>query len=70
MLLMRSDIFQSTRPVWGATLGTLVFPLAGIISIHAPRVGRDDDMEDREGYVSISIHAPRVGRDRERTMQP
>ena len=33
--------FQSTRPVWGATLYTfLFFPLV-VVSIHAPRVGRD-----------------------------
>ena len=34
--------FQSTRPVWGATImSTMVFAAAPI-SIHAPRVGRDD----------------------------
>ena len=34
-------LFQSTRPVWGATAAT--YPRTGIliISIHAPRVGRD-----------------------------
>ena len=36
------------------------------ISIHAPRVGRDDAASRcRQSCVRISIHAPRVGRDRE-----
>ena len=35
-------LFQSTRPVWGATKVD-AFAISGIdISIHAPRVGRDD----------------------------
>ena len=33
--------FQSTRPVWGATRLEAVFVLFHIISIHAPRMGRD-----------------------------
>ena len=33
--------FQSTRPVWGATLTRKMLKAMGIISIHAPRVGRD-----------------------------
>ena len=35
------DLFQSTRPVWGATLTARRWPTDGKISIHAPRVGRD-----------------------------
>ena len=36
------SIFQSTRPVWGATMfGIASIMPAAIISIHAPRVGRD-----------------------------
>ena len=82
-----SDIFQSTRPVWGATanicraaLVTRNFnPRAPCgarlkavtaekliikISIHAPRVGRDDlPAALSAAEVDISIHAPRVGRD-------
>ena len=33
--------FQSTRPVWGATSGDLAVHKHKLISIHAPRVGRD-----------------------------
>ena len=33
--------FQSTRPVRGATAVVRVFLRAGIVSIHAPRAGRD-----------------------------
>ena len=56
--------FQSTRPVWGATdikcARLMVLP----ISIHAPRVGRDDEDDwPRMQAWPISIHAPRVGRD-------
>ena len=35
-------LFQSTRPVWGATHVVLVDQVDLEISIHAPRVGRDD----------------------------
>ena len=34
-----------------------------MISIHAPRVGRDRCDADRIHRTEISIHAPRVGRD-------
>ena len=37
-------IFQSTRPVRGATTGEGVVCLVGEISIHAPRAGRDVDV--------------------------
>ena len=33
--------FQSTRPVWGVTLGMLPNRIRRVISIHTPRVGRD-----------------------------
>ena len=35
-------IFQSTRPVWGATHMTGCLHGIRMISIHAPRVGRDN----------------------------
>ena len=38
---MMRMVFQSTRPVWGATKDNLAFQFAVLISIHAPRVGRD-----------------------------
>ena len=83
---MRVRLFQSTRPVWGATTRTQDWPSSvdyfnprapcgarrvtdpflrapDGISIHAPRVGRDEDQDYSEMSLSISIHAPRVGRD-------
>ncbi len=40
MVASRS-LFQSTRPVWGATLGLDDALHFEFVSIHAPRVGRD-----------------------------
>ena len=37
------DLFQSTRPVWGATRRNDKERTIKMISIHAPRVGRDPD---------------------------
>ena len=34
--------FQSTRPVWGATREPGTCPAPWMISIHAPRMGRDE----------------------------
>jgi len=55
--------FQSTRPAWGATRPVLPRLEPVRISIHAPRVGRDDGHPEVHSESSISIHAPRVGRD-------
>ena len=56
-------IFQSTLPVWGATVAQQLMDLVRAISIHAPRVGSDPkDWTERWGQ-EISIHAPRVGSD-------
>ena len=55
--------FQSTRPVWGATVKQRPAIQPRNISIHAPRVGRDEMICREPDGVSISIHAPRVGRD-------
>ena len=57
--------FQSTLPVWGATLAPINHAPDDVISIHAPRVGSDEDF-DNVGLLlaGISIHAPRVGSDR------
>ena len=60
--------FQSTRPVWGATVTGLTFEQAFGISIHAPRVGRDAGRVFGTVAGSISIHAPRVGRDKTDTV--
>ena len=55
--------FQSTRPVWGATLDMPEALRLFVISIHAPRVGRDLQRDVAFAPDDISIHAPRVGRD-------
>ena len=57
------DAFQSTRPVWGATVLRDALQDAFFISIHAPRVGRDLVADWICHFSQISIHAPRVGRD-------
>ena len=55
--------FQSTLPVWGATIALTQPALGDVISIHAPRVGSDWDIPFFRGAFFISIHAPRVGSD-------
>ena len=58
-------LFQSTRPVWGATARRICYAKISKISIHAPRVGRDaGGCLKRSLILDISIHAPRVGRDK------
>ena len=61
----RQDVilFQSTRPVWGATDNFRKFVLQCVVSIHAPRVGRDGKCGRVCLHQNVSIHAPRVGRD-------
>ena len=63
VVILSEMLFQSTRPVWGATSCHDSILILLRISIHAPRVGRD--REQMEGVIEtkISIHAPRVGRD-------
>ena len=57
------QLFQLTRPAWGATeSGNGLRRLDGV-SIHAPRVGRDPSTGPRLRNNVVSIHAPRVGRD-------
>ena len=57
-------IFQSTRPVWGATYLAQSAKKERRISIHAPRMGRDFLAPlDLVNEAGISIHAPRMGRD-------
>ena len=58
-----SQSFQSTLPVWGATVDQLTTRLFFAISIHAPRVGSDAIREFGLYRWDISIHAPRVGSD-------
>ena len=56
-------MFQSTRPVRGAT--DLLFRVDRLIrvSIHAPRAGRDPLRAPLGIRSCVSIHAPRAGRD-------
>ena len=59
-----TSLFQSTRPVWGATVVCRSPANTPMISIHAPRVGRDlRCLPCSASQCTISIHAPRVGRD-------
>ena len=58
-----SQRFQSTLPVWGATIVAPVLIQYHTISIHAPRVGSDCRSGGPAFSRDISIHAPRVGSD-------
>ena len=58
------QLFQLTRPAWGATGGRGLVRPRSPVSIHAPRVGRDWLCPSGEPTPpKVSIHAPRVGRD-------
>ena len=55
----RDQAFQSTRPVWGATVGHVGIVSGRDVSIHAPRVGRDQQGGCQHGYVfSFNPRAP------------
>ena len=58
-----SATFQSTLPGWGATPGCATSPLSSLISIHAPRMGSDNETAQAVNQLTISIHAPRMGSD-------
>ena len=58
-----TDEFQSTHPVWGATIDGFGLQRPEQISIHAPRVGCDQYGRLPRRSCPISIHAPRVGCD-------
>ena len=60
-----ANLFQSTRPIRGATRGPYDPRQQTPISIHAPHTGRDGLSADQfMGSLVISIHAPHTGRDR------
>ena len=62
----RNDMFQSTRPVWSATMRSTCSRADGCtVSIHAPRMERDRPgcRLYRNPLISVSIHAPRMERD-------
>ena len=48
-----SQRFQSTRPVWGATVSVIPRADCELISIHAPRVGRDSKFDD---FTPSNLH--------------
>ena len=58
-----SEEFQSTRPARGATVWMAQAKKRGIVSIHAPRAGRDKRTCCFYTIQRVSIHAPRAGRD-------
>ena len=57
-------LFQSTRPLRGATSLSALCPPPPGISIHAPLAGRDAGLYQEGAGGAISIHAPLAGRDR------
>ena len=57
-------VFQSTRPVRGATEHDADLVVDVVISIHAPREGCDFQPAPSVHERTISIHAPREGCDR------
>ena len=59
----RLRVFQSTRPMRGATGNQGQLCAAGSISIHAPHAGRDAAEAAKNRQWQISIHAPHAGRD-------
>ena len=59
----KRSVFQSTRPLRGATFTTLPQRESKKISIHAPLAGRDQTAPDLGAKIAISIHAPLAGRD-------
>ena len=58
-------IFQSTRPIRGATAEHRQSRRIAGISIHAPHTGRDHRHRHSLCSFCISIHAPHTGRDAE-----
>ena len=63
-MLDPAAVFQSTRPVRGATKPVSAPPAPHAVSIHAPRAGRDVPFIPGHKVTFVSIHAPRAGRDR------
>ena len=55
--------FQSTRPAWGATETAELFNVELLISIHAPRVGRDvEENKVSDAVMHFNPRAPRGAR--------
>ena len=61
---MITSLFQSTRPLRGATVALGADTILTRISIHAPLAGRDSRFFCASAALNaISIHAPLAGRD-------
>ena len=60
------SVFQSTRPMRGATKRKREEIILEKVSIHAPHAGRDRRQALQHDVWSVSIHAPHAGRDRGR----
>ena len=61
--LVASSMFQSTRPMRGATLQLRPPHHHSRVSIHAPHAGRDRQSPIAADGRQVSIHAPHAGRD-------
>ena len=57
------EMFQFTHPARGATPAQATAQAVADVSIHAPREGCDEDMDDAIQLELVSIHAPREGCD-------
>ena len=64
-LATRTNGFQPTRPLRGATSITTRRKNQEEISTHAPLAGRDEKYIELLGHIHISTHAPLAGRDEE-----
>ena len=58
-----ASVFQSTLPVWGATIVYLIAWIAIIFQSTLPVWGATRPPSWRKAWARISIHAPRVGSD-------
>ena len=56
-------MFQSTRPLRGATDIVNARKISFMVSIHAPLAGRDTNPHIVTSIATVSIHAPLAGRD-------
>ena len=62
-IFVHDRLFQSTRPIRGATNAQTLREFSAEISIHAPHTGRDHQRRADSLRTPISIHAPHTGRD-------
>ena len=62
-MMMLTFLFQFTHPGRGATINSEQIASTLAVSIHAPREGRDDDIDGLKLVTHVSIHAPREGCD-------